>query len=124
MGQTGGMTRGFAPVLADGFIIHVIRQDDDFCVVVAGELDRTTSPALARQIEMFVDQEATVTIDLRDVSFMDTTALLELWAISHAITSSGGRLVLKAPSRAVLRVLELTQLEQIFEVQGARATVC
>jgi ABC-type transporter Mla MlaB component len=71
MGRHEGLGPGYAPVLADGFLVHVVRHDECFHVVVGGELDQSTSGALERQIETFVDPSSTVVLSLRDVTSID-----------------------------------------------------
>jgi anti-sigma B factor antagonist len=106
------------PLIADGFFVHVTHDDDAFCVFVSGELDLTTCAALHEHVAAFVDSSKRVVMDLRDVSFMDSTGLRSLWSIHQGALANGGRLRLRAPSASVRRVLELTQLEGVFEIEN------
>ena len=110
------MRPGREPLLSDGFFVHVVDDGDGSSVVVSGELDLTTCEALQQHVTVLVDPRKTVTIDLRDVTFMDSTGLRALWTIHQNLLSSGGHLRLTSPSESVRRVLEVTRLEGIFDI--------
>jgi anti-anti-sigma factor len=107
------------PLIADGFFVHITHDDGAFCVFVSGELDMTTCDALQRHVTVFADPSKRIVMDLRDVSFMDSTGLRSLWKLHQTVLGSGGNLQLRAPSPAVVRVLELTQLDGVFDVETA-----
>ena len=110
------------PLIADGFLVHIIHDDDAFYVNVSGELDLTTCAALQEHVAAVVDASKSVVMDLRDVSFMDPTGLRSLWSLHQGVLANGGRLRLRAPSASVRRVLELTQLEGVFEIERDRGS--
>lgn len=107
------------PLVADGFFVHVVGGDDGSNVIVSGELDLTTCEALSQHVAVLVDACKPVVLDLRDVSFMDSTGLRTLWSIHQNLNAAGGRLTLLAPSAPVRRVLEVTKLEGVFEIVSA-----
>ena len=84
---------------------------------MSGELDLTTCEALQQHIAVRVDPRKVVTLDVRDVTFMDSTGLRALWSIHQNLLAGGGHLRLKSPSESVRRVLEVTHLEGIFEIE-------
>jgi anti-anti-sigma factor len=53
-----------------------------------------------------------VTIDLRPLSFMDSSGLQEFIALSDRATADGWTLELVRPSPSVLRVLQITHADQ------------
>jgi anti-anti-sigma factor len=108
------------PLIADGFFVHVTHDDDAFCVFVSGELDLTTCDLLQRHVTAFVDWAKLVVMDLRDVVFMDSTGLRALWTIHQGMRANGGRLLLRAPSESVRRILDLTQLDGVFDIEANR----
>jgi anti-anti-sigma factor len=55
-------------------------------------------------------------IDLRDCSLVDAVAIQVLLRAHRAMISNGGRLVLRAPSERVRRILRLARLDQVFEI--------
>jgi anti-anti-sigma factor len=105
------------PLIADGFFVHVTHDDDAFCVFVSGELDLTTCHLFEQHVTAFVDWSKRVVIDLRDVVFMDSTGLRSLWEIHQGLLANGGRLRLRAPSESVRRVLDITLLDGVFDIE-------
>lgn len=83
---------------------------------VAGELDLGNAARVGEVLGAHADAPAAVVIDLREVTFMDSTGVRELLEARRLTEESGGRLALLAPSRPVQRVLELSQLIEVFEV--------
>jgi anti-anti-sigma factor len=120
MATAKGMRLRGEPFSADGFFVHVTGNSDGdrdgTNVIVSGELDLTTCDALQQHVAVLVDPRHLVTIDLRDVTFMDSTGLRALWTIHQNLLASGGHLRLKSPSDSVRRVLEITRLEAIFDI--------
>jgi anti-anti-sigma factor len=116
-----GMRSVQQPLIADGFFVHITHDDDAFCVFVSGELDLTTCDALDQHVTAFVDWSKRVVLDLRDVVFMDSTALRVLWTIHEGLRANGGRLELREPSACVRRILDITQLGGVFDIEPDRA---
>lgn len=107
---------GYAPALADGFLVHVVRRGGEFTVIVAGELDMCASSAIEQRVSEYVEPAATLVADLRDVSFIDSTGLQTLCALRRRQVDAGGGFLLKSPSIAVEGVLRMTELLEIFDV--------
>jgi anti-sigma B factor antagonist len=76
---------------------------------LSGELDLATAPGVLAAVEAEVAERGAraVVLDMRDVSFIDSTGVRTLLEASRAADSA---LTLLAPSHAVTRVLELTEL--------------
>jgi anti-sigma B factor antagonist len=55
-------------------------------------------------------------VDLACVRFIDSSGLSALVAIRIAATSAGGGMVLRAPSRSVLRILGITGMLRVFDI--------
>jgi len=68
---------------------------------------RARLPQQAKLIEVY----------LANVSFIDSQGLSALIALKKTITASGGRIVLVQPTRVVEQILEITQLNRIFEIK-------
>jgi stage II sporulation protein AA (anti-sigma F factor antagonist) len=83
---------------------------------VAGELDLGNAARVGEVLGARADAPAAVVIELREVTFMDSTGVRELLEARRLTEESGGRLALLAPSRPVQRVLELSKLIEVFEV--------
>jgi anti-anti-sigma factor len=90
-----------------------IEQLEDVCVVaVAGEIDLANKDELAQALSPC---RGTVVIDLRRVSFIDSSGLGVLAAQSRRLVGDDGRLVLRKPQDNVRRVLEITGFAEWLE---------
>jgi anti-sigma B factor antagonist len=81
---------------------------------VAGEIDAHTAPAFAE----YVDNSAAdhVAVDMSEVSFMDSSGLRVLVELQQRSATGGRTLTICRPSRAIVRLLELTGLTDEFDV--------
>jgi anti-anti-sigma factor len=91
-------------------------QDGLAVVVVAGELDCATAPRLSEALAEMAEPGRVILVDLSGTEFMDCAGLAPLVAACEHQRQLGGDLVLDAPSRAVSRVIECTQLEKVVTV--------
>jgi anti-sigma B factor antagonist len=79
---------------------------------LVGDIDMDTAPALRRCLE----GDPTVTVlDLREVTFLDSTGLSVLLHANQV--RADGPLILRSPTGAVSRVLELTGTAELFRVE-------
>ena len=58
-----------------------------------------------------------IEVNLANVSFIDSQGLSALIALKKTVGASGGRIVLLEPTRVVEQILEITQLNRIFEIK-------
>ena len=80
-------------------------------LTVAGEFDATSAAVFDEAVEAALDGGARLmTLDLSDVSFLDSSGLRSVVNASNRITERGGRLAVAGLSGAAQRVLELTGL--------------
>ena len=78
-------------------------------VAVNGEVDAASADTLRNAILEVIDGgERKLTIDMSDVSFMDSSGLRVLIAGYKAAESAGGVLSVRNPSDVVTRLLEIT----------------
>jgi anti-sigma B factor antagonist len=90
------------------FGIDIVQRDDAVVVVVVGEIDIATAPALER---LLIEAEATtagsVIVDLDGVTFMDSSGLQVL--VAHTLSQdNGNRLRLTRGSRQVQRLFAVS----------------
>jgi anti-anti-sigma factor len=89
---------------------------DDGALILAGEIDSYTAPELS---ELLAGASASIgVIDLRDVTFMDSSGLRVLVEANRLCSAAGQPLVVRAPSEAVHRVLEISGIVETLTVQG------
>jgi len=95
---------------------------------VVGVLDLYTAPRLREaMVEVLAgrNEPFVVTLDVSGLDFIDSSGLGVLIAVLKRLRHIGGNLVLRAPSRSMSRLLDLTGLDKVFtvEVDGAVSTV-
>lgn len=88
-------------------------------VAVAGELDLSTVAELEQRVEegLALSPEM-VLLDLRGVTFLDSSGLRLMLQLDKRQRDGGGRLVVVRGGRRVARVLELTGAEERLELIG------
>jgi anti-sigma B factor antagonist len=93
------------------------------CVVApTGELDLYTSPDFESELTRVISNGADqVVVDLTQTTFIDSTALGVLLGALASLRVRDGRLSLVSADETILRVLEVTGLNRIFEIRGSRA---
>ena len=86
-------------------------------VRLVGELDLYTAPVLhSALVDLFDSGVRSVTIDLSDLDFIDSTGLSELVVALKRHRQAGGDLVLRSPNPTTAKVLEISGLDRIFTV--------
>ena len=86
-------------------------------VVVAGDIDISTSPTLRSALsEATAGGTRAVVVDLADVPFLDSTALGVLVGAYTALRPTGGRFAIVTDHQAVLKVLRITALHDVLGV--------
>ena len=102
--------------------MHVAGQShgepDVFVLTLSGDVDlmhvtnlrATLSAAAARRPDRIV-------VDVADVTFMDTAALRTFIAIRRRCVATGVGFTLRRPSHVVDRLLTVTHLENVFDVE-------
>jgi anti-sigma B factor antagonist len=97
--------------------IDVQREGDDALVRVAGELDISTSPDLQDALAELTDAPRRVVVDLSDLEFCDSTGLAALLGAHKALGEAGGTLELRHPSKMVVGLVQITGLDDVFEIR-------
>jgi anti-sigma B factor antagonist len=86
-------------------------------VIVRGKVDIHSSPQLRQTLKpLLTADRKRIYVDLRDVSFMDSSGIATLveglqWSREH-----GGHFILSGLSRNVQDVFELAKLDTVFEI--------
>ncbi len=85
---------------------------DDIGLTVHGELDLSSASDLTEAIVGAGGGSTTVTLDLRNVSFLDSSAIGAIIAAGQELSGGGRRLRIGPRSAIVSRVLEITGLTE------------
>jgi anti-sigma B factor antagonist len=88
---------------------------------VSGDLDLATAPELQQAGEGALGDPScrTLRLNISDVGFIDSTGLGVLIGLRNNAESATKRLIVDNPSVAVSRLLELSGLSTVFEIQPA-----
>lgn len=93
-------------------------------VGVTGEIDVASAPALRDTLLALLNRGAdSLVVDLRGVTFMDSTGVGSLLRIHHRQSLLGGAVHFVADQPAVLRVLDLMQLRRRLHVAPTVADI-
>ena len=88
-------------------------------VAVRGEIDIASSDELRSALLTLSEQGVCdVTVDLADLAFIDSTGLGALIRVLKHYRENGGDLKLANPTKPVAKVLEITSLDQLFEIDS------
>jgi anti-sigma B factor antagonist len=104
------------PVPTDGELsLSSERGGHKATVTVTGELDLATAPALADELRGLLDDGmCRLTVDLSEMTFIDSTGLATLVGALRTAREGGGDIVLHAPRECVRKVLEISGADRLF----------
>jgi anti-anti-sigma factor len=86
-------------------------------ITLSGRLDAAIAPELRDELKAFIDSgHSRIVIDLRGVSFVDSSGLSVLVMALKWTHAQGGRAALLHVSPTMRSLLELTRLQRLFEV--------
>lgn len=85
--------------------------------LVSGEIDASTAPRLIDALDKLPGDHGAVVVDVRDVTFIDSSGLRVLIALAERAKGEGRALELASPSTSVTRLLEITGLAEMFGVE-------
>jgi anti-anti-sigma factor len=99
--------------------LHIARRDGDALVTVRGEVDIHTCGEVEKALtDLATDGVTKITLDLGQVSFIDSSGLRALVVGHKALQDKGGTLVVANPSPTTARLLEVTGLDSLFDVEN------
>lgn len=87
-----------------------------------GELHVSTAPELAQHLSSAIDSGNTaIVIDMSGVEFIDSTGLSVLLNGLRLVTQMHGRMALVCTNPTVLRLFQVTNLDETFDIFEDRA---
>jgi len=89
---------------------------DATTIALEGEIDAHSAPSLAERYEELPDGTGDFAIDMSGVQFMDSSGLRVVIALHQRAESQSRRLVLRSPSQAVARLIEISGLTDHLHV--------
>ena len=124
--QPAGNSNGQTPASSNGprrfagrmFVAATEQLDNGTPVVrVMGEVDLATAPALEEALlGVCDDRMGAVIVDLTGCTFLDSSGIRALLGTRDRLERSNRRLALALSTPAVLRVLQITGLDELFEI--------
>jgi anti-anti-sigma factor len=100
-------------------LLGISRQREGWTVAdVFGEIDFSRSRELRESLSAFVRASARLILNLSNVHWMDSTALATLVAARRQLAENRGRLRLCCLNPRVRSLIEITQLNRVFEIFG------
>jgi anti-sigma B factor antagonist len=91
-------------------------------VTAAGEIDSTSAPLLRQHLDALLDAGVDeLTVDLRQVSFLDSAGLCALATAHRRAVRQDVRMRVLASSRAVIRPMQITGLWELLRAEQVSA---
>ncbi|AIV38726.1 anti-sigma factor antagonist [Streptomyces sp. CCM_MD2014] len=81
----------------------------------AGEIDHDSGDALRRALDARDDPRPRIVVDMRQVTFMDSSGINIFIAAHRAVSEAGGWLRLAAPGETVRRTLSLVGVDAVID---------
>jgi len=86
------------------------------------KLDSTVSPELKGEFLILCKPNVqTLTVDLHDVEFCDSSGLSALLIADRKMKEHGGKVVLRNVHKNVHSLIKISMLDRVFEIHEARA---
>lgn len=88
-------------------------------LALRGELDMSSAPLLADALRNVArGRRKLIVLDLAELEFMDVAGLRTILDAARRARRDGGRMAIANPSPHIVRLLELTALDQTLELLG------
>ncbi|MEV0981820.1 STAS domain-containing protein [Streptomyces sp. NPDC049915] len=84
-------------------------------LTLAGEIDHHTGDTLRQALDPTVTPSPRVVVDMRQVTFMDSSGINILITAHQALTQAGGWLRLASVGHAVMRTLQLVGIDTLID---------
>jgi anti-anti-sigma factor len=98
--------------MTDHMRCRVVALNGGHFVTVAGEVDMATAPRLAETLVHFANGE--VTVDISDVTFIDSSGLNALVAARRHIERRRSRLIVQGVTPLTRRLFEISGIDAIL----------
>ena len=95
-----------------------VEVDVNGTIIVHGDIDIAGGPILEDALRAAQQTNKQVIIDLRDVSFIDSSGLRSLLNASRRATEQSSHIVLREVGPEVTRLLEITGTTQRFSIES------
>jgi len=95
------------------------QSNKEILVIVAGEIDAFTAPKLREELfPLAEEKQQSIIVNLRDVSYLDSTGLGVFVGLFKQLKENGGELRLEDLSDRLKRLFEITGLSNIMNISA------
>jgi anti-anti-sigma factor len=106
--------------MTDGLLDIVVEGEGDELVLrLVGELDLGSVATLRSCLENLAGDVRTVILDFAELTFLDSTGIGLVIRSQRELQDRGGQLIIRAPRSHVRKVLDVTQVATVIEIQDA-----
>lgn len=99
--------------------VKIQEQDQKISVIVQGEIDAFTAPKLRERLFPLSEKAgADITINLSDVSYLDSTGLGVFVGVFKNVKSNNGKLQIVGLSQRLMKLFKMTGLANIMDISG------
>ena len=100
-----------------------IRDEGEWRIIATrGEVDLSSSPELRKAVLEAVADAGSISVDLSGAAYMDSSGVATLVEGLKAASERNQAFVLLKPSKAVMKVLELSRLDSFFDIRDTLGT--
>lgn len=82
--------------------------------IIFGESNTTLRHGIRNRLK---EGKTNLTLDLKDVGYLDSSGIGELISALTAVSRVGGHMILLNPGDRIQKLLEISKLTEIFDVQ-------
>jgi len=102
--------------------ILVSHLEEHAYIVLAGELDGATAPFLVRTlVEVNETLEGDLVLDIKKLSFIDSTGLSVFVSQQKKLSANGRKLVIYAPTAMARRLFQITGLGEVLTIEPSES---
>src|SRR6476661_2041441 len=94
------------------------QSDKEIWIAVSGEVDAYTAPKLREELSPFAEGDNKVNVNLKNVSYLDSTGLGVFVSLFKQLKKNKGELKLTDLSDRLKRLFKITGLSNIMNISG------
>lgn len=96
------------------------KRGDETIAFIKGEIDHHNAKIVRERLDRIIEEEAPVRfgLDLSGVTFCDSSGLGLVMGRNKKCAQVGSTLVIKNPSGAAFRILEIAGMDKLLKIEG------
>ena len=98
--------------------MRIHHENDVIYIELEGDISFNNAQDIRKTIfDNFLDTDRKAVVNLSKVDFMDSSSLSIFITLLKRVKQKDGALVLEYPQRGVLKLLEMTRLDELMEIR-------